>query len=229
MIQNIIKVLTLGFFVSMLTGFVIYRMGYFDSSTPSSALQTSPNGGELNSANQVPDSIQTPQINQQNKPEIMPSSKSITPAIDLKEYQEKKAKEQRMSSSKSTILTDFNLEVEDVKEHYVRPQKSMRTIDLKKIEKQKGEELRMASSKSLIITDFNLEAKDVIDPLVHSSKTLVHPIGLKTSSNAVSAREEPTGEVEKPAIIYWGMIGLGVLGILFVGIGSIVYFKKKSK
>ena len=77
MIQNAIKILTLGFFISMITGFVMYRTGAFDSTTASNAFHTSPNGGELNNANQAPNSNGATEINQQNTNEIMPSSKSM--------------------------------------------------------------------------------------------------------------------------------------------------------
>lgn len=271
MIQKIIKVLTLGFFVSTLTGFVLYRMGYFDASSPSSALQTSPNGGELNSTYQAPDSTQildsnqTPVIKQQYEHAIMPSSKSTAPVFDLKKYQEKKAKEQRMSSSKSmTFPIDLKLEVEDVKEHYVQPSKSAQTIDQKKIEEKKARELRMYSSKSLIIEDFqpyienwfsmdspeaikvqpelvpksfkpkaqsdvNIEKQEAQDNFLPSSKSTILPIDPELIANQIKSNPNPKVEVKEPRSIAWGMIGLGVLGILFVGIGSIVYFKKKSK
>ena len=253
MIQTIIKVLTLGFFVSTLTGFVIYRMGYFDAASASSSLQTSPNGGELNNANQsnqAPDSTKIPEINQQNQPAIMPSSKSGR-AFDLEKYEEKKAKELRMSSSKSmahpieikTIqgLIEPKVELENP---YIASPKPEPTLDFEKYQQQKEEQVRMSSSKSLImpinlklskelIERFKLDDKKVQPEITTLDTTQKKELNVDdiadptfVSNQIESVKETKT---EKPSGTHWGMIGLGVLGILFVGIGSIVYFKRKSK
>lgn len=217
MIQNAIKVLTLGFFISMITGFVMYRTGAFDSTTASSALHTSPNGGELNNANQAPSSTGNLEINQQNTNEIMPSSKSLAPAIDLKKYEQEKKKELRMSSSKSMMLpNDFKIDVEDIKKEYVSSSKSMlHPIKVEPTANKMSEKDQQQIAK--------LQPK--FSPTTSDTKQDITSDPTKDHSIKSGEREE----IRKTSGVYWGLVGLGVLGIVFVGIGIFVYFRYKLR
>lgn len=246
MIQHVLKVLTLGFFFSTITGFVMYRMGYFEAESNAHSLQTSHNGGELLNANIEQDTNRTPQINQSIETPILPSSKSVVPVFDLEKYEEKKRQEILPSSKSGLHPIQFTLEVEDVKEQYTQPVKSALKVDLKKFEEQQAEQFRLSSSKSVIITDFQPYLKKLfsvngpegikIQPqLIPTDSSKIEKdtlqIDLPTKAKRVTNQidfDEPKIKVDKPRGVAWGMIGLGVLGILFVGIGSIVYFKRKS-
>lgn len=298
LIQKIIKVFTLGFFVTTLTTFVVYRMGYFDASSPSSALQTSPNGGELNNANQAPDSkqivdsIQSPEIKQQTEPQIMPSSKSAVPLFDLDEY--KRNNPSSIMPSTKVMLHPIEIKTSKGPVPMVLPKselenpfvnstnKEVPAFDLEKLEQKKENELRMSSSKSMVLSDPKLvnfllseEERPLIKPKprielteeqirMYSSKSATTLFTIESLEKVIPEKyrreffkidneNEPkkpelttsvSDEIEEIEIdgakrvadsktnittINWRLIGIGVLGILFVGIGSIVYFKRKSK
>jgi hypothetical protein len=224
LIQTAIKVVTLGFFISIISGFVLYRSGFFDAQDPRYALQKSHNGGELNTLNGEQDSTQTQQIEQLNELQIMPSSKSIAPAFDLKKYEQQK-KLERLPSTKVLL-------------HPIRINPKEPEIKL--------ENPYMYSSKSAIIRDFEkVFEKHSISYEVQTKTAQQSPSIPKGSdslkklqnkhekqtlnSNQVNAAPPSKKSEKAPTGISWGLIGLGVLGIFFVGIGSIVYFKKRPR
>lgn len=197
LIQNTIKLLTLGFFISMITGFVMYRMGYF-SSEKTEVFHPNPNGGELLVASIDQDTNQTPAIKQSKHNPIMSSSKSIVPVIDQQELKQRSQIE-ILPSSKSMI----------------------HPIEIK-VDKD-------------AITEINKKKEVKPSPIPEDSDSLKQERKKTSTSKAVSNEIKPANSnvsndtIEKPTNISWGTIGLGVLGILFVGVGSIVYFKRRSK
>ncbi|MDG1332067.1 MAG: hypothetical protein P8P74_07045 [Crocinitomicaceae bacterium] len=213
MIQNVIKILTLGFFISMITGFVMYRSGYFDSTETSYSLQKSPNGGELNAnlAQVDQDTNKIPQINQNNAAPIMPSSKSAVPILDLEEA------------------------IQDDKKRILPSSKSMlHPIEISPETQRK----MMSSSKSIIISDPSVSSKSnreaiKIQPELEPKDSSIADIDESEESESTGENiKEKKGKVEpdnKSTPINWRGIWIGVLGILFVAIGSIVYFKRRSK
>ena len=204
----------------MISGFVLYRSGYFEAEHAHYALQKSPNGGELNNVSIEQDSTKTDTIRQMNNMPIMPSSKSITPAFNLKKYEQKQLRQEIMPSSKSMshpirMYPDLDVELENP---YV------------------------SSSKSVIVHDFQREIENLFTSSEKQSKesakkvepdaSKIQPEKLeKATVPALNIEQQENQSVneEKPDGVSWGMIGLGVLGILFVGIGSILYFKRRSK
>lgn len=220
-------------------------------------MQTSYNGGELLNANVEQDTNHSPQINPNNAQPIMPSSKSISPTFDLEKYQKarmsssksmthpiefklevedvkdhytqpaksartinlKKYEEQlgeeklRLSSSKSLIITDF--------QPFVNKWFSVNGPEGIKVQ---PELIPKDSSKSTVQSDLNPENnkfRTYYDSKKPQEKNDQELIELK---GAVRFAETSTRFVH----ISWSAIGLGVLGILFVVIGSIIYFKRKS-
>lgn len=192
MIQNAIKILTLGFFISMITGFVMYRTGAFDSTTASSALHTSPNGGELNNANRAPNSTEAPEINQQNTNKIMPSSKSMV------------------------LSNEFKIDVKEINKEYASSSKSMlHPIQIESTPNQITEKDQKQVAKiqpKSSPTDTNTKQDITSDP---------------TSDRSIESGERE--EIRKTSGVYWGLVGLGVLGIIFFAIGLFVYFKHKAR
>ena len=176
----------------MITGFVMYRSGYFESSTANNSLQTSPNGGELLLASAEQDTNRSPQINQTNQPPIMPSSKSFVPIMDIEEI-----RPEIMPSSKSMT-------------HPIKIEPTQNQVSEKARQVYKVQPELNPNDSSAITIDSSAE------PVAESHQ------------DSIEAGDEPELEGEKPNGISWGLISLGVLGILFVGIGSIVYFKRKS-
>lgn len=197
----------------MITGFVMYRSGYFDSTETPYSLQKSPNGGELNAnlAQVDQDTNKIPQINQNNAAPIMPSSKSMAPVFDLESLKEDMKKE-ILPSSKSML----------------------HPIEISPETKRK----MMSSSKSIIISDPSVSSKSnreaiKIQPEIEPKDSSIADIyesdeGESTGQN-IKEKKGKTVEDTKSTPINWRGIWIGVLGILFVAIGSIVYFKRRSK
>lgn len=229
----------------MITGFVMYRSGYFDSTQKSNALHVSPNGGELNLAQTDQDTTKTPQINQNNQAPIMPSSKSLAPVFDASDYKMNDSR-RIMPSSKSGIRlidpldkpTVLKLEKVELNNPYTSPQK--KSLPEQQEANQAPEHDILPSSKSMTfpikidpaqtpnqIEDKKreafrkqpeLEAKE--DEMKDSSSNEGESLDKGTSTE--SSEEESTP-------INWRGIWIGVLGIVFVAVGSIVYFKRRSR
>jgi hypothetical protein len=219
LVQKAIKILTLGFFISMITGFVIYRSGYFDSTKTSYALQTSPNGGELNSTQIDQDSTKSPEIEQNTNAPVMPSSKSLAPVFDL----------------------DGESVIQDMKKEILPSSKSLlHPIEIKPDE-WKLDDIHLYSSKSMTypievgqtanqIEDKKREAFRKQPELEPSDSSSVNTDDSDESSDATIKKTKRKSAPEtKSTPINWRGIWIGVLGILFVAIGSIVYFKRRSK
>jgi len=196
LIQNALKILTLGFFFSMISGFVLYRSGYFEDESQS-YLQTSPNGGEL-LAQVDQDTMKSPEINNANAAPIMPSSKSAVPVIDWEKIELDEKKKMMLYSSKSlTFPVD------------VKPEMTANQIEDKKREAFRQQpELEPKSDSSELITSEKRDSIQDVGSLKSKKKTV---------------------EETESAPINWRAIWIGVLGILFVAIGTIVYFKRRSK
>ncbi len=209
MIQTAVKVLTLGFFISMISGFVLYRSGYFEAEHAHYALQKSPNGGELNNVIIEQDSTKTETIRQMNNMPIMPSSKSMSPMLNIEDL---------VPSSKS-MLHPIDIDWDSVflvDNPYASSSKStilnhdwIKLLDIKALSKS------IVQPKTLKVDISSVEKDTEMNTAVKAT--------------TIEKKEKPRIQKEKPDGISWGMIGLGVLGILFVGIGSILYFKRRSK
>ncbi len=215
--------------MSMISGFVFYRMGYFDSSKTVSALQVSPNGGELLNVNSDPDStlLKTEAV---GETPIMSSTKSTAPIFDLEKYEQKK-KQNILPSSKSAIqLIDGEELIKQVKleNPYLYSSKSMtHPIRFEFDNKVSTEQNRQA----IKVQPELLPAKE------KEEKELSKARKARTKSvNSENLPEEEQIDEADPSIdkqqhkgIAWSTIGLGLLGIVFVSIGSIVYFKRRSR
>ena len=230
--KNLLKVLTLGFFISMITGFVVYRMGYFDPESSANALQTSPNGSELINENGNANASQTqdttnPAANQAPTQPIMPLSKSMSPAFDLKKYEAEQKKQQMMSSSKSIVIApDFRFEdsASELKNPYMHSSKSLiHPINIGLM----IQSFQFEANRQAIKVQPKLVKKDSTENEAARAIKIVFPVKKPNIVKGEDAAKQKSAD--KPKGISWGMIGLGVLGILFVGAGSIAYFKKRSK
>ncbi len=105
--RTLIRSITLGFFIVLIIGFVGYQSGLL-----SKPLQTSPNGGSLNSSNAGSTSDDT-------LPVMMPSSKVLIIKDEIKISEEmtpiSEEKKEMMYGSKSAIMfepKDFNDSIE---------------------------------------------------------------------------------------------------------------------
>jgi hypothetical protein len=224
LVQNIIKVLTLGFFISMITGFVLYRSGYFDATTASDSLQVSPNGGELYIAQVDQDSTKSPQqtINGYSRKKIMPSTKSAVPIFDMESVKQD-MKKQLLPSSKS-IAPIFDLEElnqQESSQEILPSSKSMTyPIDIKpeatanEIENEKREDFK--KQPELVEDLDDVEALGELPPSEEAEM-------LDEVAETIESSEPESTHIN------WRGIWIGVLGILFVALGSIVYFKRRSK
>lgn len=201
----------------MITGFVMYRSGYFDSEKSTHFLHTSPNGGELNLAQIDQDSIKSPEIHQNNAAPIMPSSKSSVPIIDMESIKQDMKKE-ILPSSKSML---HPIEIKPTEEWkigdaHLYSSKSMTfPIEVGPTANQVADKEREAFRKQP-----ELESKD-------SDSSVKTPEKPSTKGEEVTTKKEESKDESAP--INWRGIWIGVLGILFVAIGSIVYFKRRSK
>ena len=219
MVQKAIKILTLGFFISMITGFVLYRSGYFDSTKTAYSLQTSPNGGELNSVQIDQNSTKSPEINQNTNAPVMPSSKSLAPVLELdRESIQQDVKMKILPSSKS-MLHPIEIEPEEwkVDDIHLYSSKSMTyPIEFGQTANQIEDKKREAFRKQP-----ELEPKD--------STSTNTDVADDRSEATIKKTKRKSSSTPKSTPINWRGIWIGVLGILFVAIGSIVYFKRRSK
>ena len=184
----------------MITGFVLFRSGYFNSSQTSEALHVSPNGGELHLAQveQEQNKSQSDEVKQkEDKEPIMPSSKSISPVFDLDEIDEEDLKTLVLPSSKSMI---YPIEI--------KPGATANEIENEKREAFKKQP--------------ELE-KDTAEEVTQE------PTSEKETESVDKGSEETSSSETESTHINWRGIWIGVLGILFVALGSIVYFKRRAK
>ena len=181
----------------MITGFVMYRTGYF-SSEKTKVFHSSPNGGELLVATVDQDTNQTPAIEQPKHDPIMSSSKSIVPVIDQQELKQRSQIEILPSSKSMIHPIEIKIDKDAITE--INKQKEVKSTPIPEDSDSLKEERKKTSTSKVVSNE-------------------IKPANSKVSNEGT----------EKPTNISWGTIGLGVLGILFVGVGSIVYFKRRSK
>ena len=188
-------------------------------------MQSSPNGGELLNTNVNQDTNRSPEINQRIQQPILPSSKYIAPVFDLEKYEQKK-KQEIMPSSKSGLHPiRINPDVEEVtlENPYAHSSKSLIITDFKPLFKN----LLSENNREAIKKQPELIPDDKKDSLVRETKTTSKE--KNHYMNEIKGAKVVAREGTSSKSISWISIGLGVLGILFVGIGSIVYFKRRSK
>lgn len=225
----------------MISGFVLYRSGYFDSTPASDALQVSPNGGEIHLAQVDQDSTKAPQINQNNAAPIMPSSKLIVPVLDGEKYLKRETKT-IMPSTKSGIRLiepfkespDVNLEKVELKNPYISKSKSP-SFDQDKV-KEEVEMHILPSSKSMTFpievkpegTSYGLDTAKQLKQEEKEDDEIADDAPSK-QGETVEEGSKNASSADESTPINWRGIWIGVLGILFVAAGSIVYFKRRSK
>lgn len=209
----------------MISGFVLYRSGYFDSNTTTSSLHVSPNGGELLNTTVVDTNQQ--KISEALSEPFMPSSKSTVPIVDMEKYEEQSKRERLFSSSKSAIhLIDgkpFFLDEIKLDNPYLYSSKSM-TFPVEF--KYNPEVSSLQNRQAIQVQPELIEKKPKKEDSTKAYKQKVDPSNVSKSDTI--KKGDPV-EKEKHKGIAWSTIGMGLLGIVFVSIGSIVYFKRRSK
>ncbi len=212
----------------MISGFVLYRSGYFDSTETetTSSLHVSPNGGELLNTTVVDTNQQ--KISEAISEPIMPSSKSSVPIFDMEKYEEQRKNERMFPSSKSaTHLIDgkpFFLDEIKLDNPFLYSSKSM----IFPVEIKYNPEVSSLQNRQAIQVQPELIEEE--SKKEDSTKAYKQKVNQEKASKGDKIKKgAPPAEKEKHKGIAWSTIGMGLLGIVFVSIGSIVYFKRRSK
>lgn len=210
----------------MISGFVFYRMGYFESSETASALHVSPNGGELLNSNAQQDTTQET-IQQTSETPILPSSKSIAPVFDLEKYEQEHQRDILPSSKSAVRLIDGKdvFKPTELENPYLYSSKSM----THPIKFEFDNIVSTEQNRQAIKAQPELIQEDYEENVSKAQKKATKHDSISADEQAVEA--EPLSEEveENHKGIAWRTIGIGLLGIVFVSIGSIVYFKRRSK